>query len=147
MGPRKLDPDEEVKLKLLPDPEDRGGAVLLEERKPGSLVAPAEVGSDGWRMRQYRDELFWQQVREDAAVEEQVRAAGEENALELFAGYEAVRDANQNGQDGSGEKGYRPDDGRRLGSTGVATGVATAGLPRESVVCFSGSHQALLSVH
>jgi len=103
-GSGAIDLDDEVRLKYYRIQKIAEARLTLEPGKPGSLDAPTEVGTgrvedeevplsrvvDVLNQRFATDftpngELFWQQVREDAASDEQVRDAGEENTIENFA--------------------------------------------------------------
>ncbi len=102
-GSGPLDLDEEVKLKYYRIQKIQEAQLLLEEGKPGSLDPPTEVGTGKVEDEEVplsrvvdvlnqrfgtdfspNDELFWEQVREDAAADETVRDAGAENTLENF---------------------------------------------------------------
>ena len=101
-GPLNLDGD--VRLKYYRLQKISEGRIALESSRPGTLKGPSDVGTGVVEDEQVllsrvvdlinqrfgteftaADELFWEQVRADAAADESVRDAGEANPLDNFA--------------------------------------------------------------
>ncbi|HEU0140069.1 MAG TPA: DEAD/DEAH box helicase family protein [Bryobacteraceae bacterium] len=103
-GSGPLDLDDEVRLRFYRIQKIQEARLLLEDGQPGRLDAPTEVGTGKAAEEEVplsrvvdvlnerfgtdftaNDELFWDQVREDAAGDESVRGAAEENTRENFS--------------------------------------------------------------
>jgi type I restriction enzyme, R subunit len=101
-GPLSL--DDEVKLKFYRLQKISEGRIVLEPDRAGALKGPRDVGTgrtEDERVPLSRvvtilnerfgteftpaDELFWDQVREDANADEAIRIAGEANHIDNFA--------------------------------------------------------------
>ena len=96
--------DDEVKLKFYRLQKISEGRIVLEPGRRGALDAPTDVGTGKIEDEQVllsrvadvinqrfgtdftpNDELFWDQVREDATADETIRGAGEANTRDNFA--------------------------------------------------------------
>ncbi|HLH17950.1 MAG TPA: type I restriction endonuclease [Bryobacteraceae bacterium] len=103
-GTCRLDLDQDVRLKYYRLQKISEGRIALEAGVPGTLKGPSDVGTGRAEDEQVplsrvvdvlnerfgtefteRDELFWEQVRADAAADESVRDAGEANTIDNFA--------------------------------------------------------------
>ena len=96
--------DDEVALKYYRLQKISDGSIILEAGEGGVIYGPTEVGTGAERDEKIelsrlidvinerfgtdftlRDELFFEQVREDAAADEGLRQAAQANAIENFA--------------------------------------------------------------
>ena len=103
-GTGHLDLDDDVRLKFYRLQKISEGRIALEAGAPGTLKGPSDVGTGRIEDEQVplsrvvdvlnerfgteftsSDELFWEQVRADAAADEAVRNAGEANTIDNFA--------------------------------------------------------------